>query len=312
MKYFIAADIGGSKTAINVYNQNFSLEKSYSTLGAGFATDCDEPISYLCDLLKTVSKEFSISSVTINLGGKNTQQIKNNFSTFFPDANIFVFRESDGNAALKLGEKYDSEIVILAGTGVILIGSDRNGKYVVSGGWGSNISDSGSGYDIGLKAIRQSLLALDSGKPLTAMQQKITGRTEALTSHQNISEIRNIRDQVREHIGERTRKNIASYTKIVEEFALTCESDALNILNEAGIDLAKLTQSGVNALLPHEVKSVTVTGGLVNIADYWKNSFEEYLKQNTDITEFNYVKDGVMLGTAQLAKENFLINERSN
>lgn len=312
MKYFIAADIGGSKTVINVYNDSFSIENSYKTLGAGFATDCYDDIPYLCDLLKIIAKDYSVCSVTVNLGGKNTGQIKKIFSNFFTEADVCVFRESDGNAALKLGEKYGSEIVLLAGTGAIVIGCDRKGKYIVSGGWGSDISDSGSGYDIGLNAIKESLLALDSGKALTPMQQKITGRSEPITAHENITKTRNMRDKVRENIGERTRKNIASYTKIVEEFAAIGEKDALNILNQAGTDLAKLIESGANSLLPHITKSVTVTGGLVNIHDYWKNSFEKYLKQNTSITDFHYIKDGVMLGTLEIAKENYINTKRSN
>lgn len=312
MHYYLAADIGGSKTQINVYNDSYNLEETYDTLGAGLANDSNEAIPYLNDLLEVIAKKYSICSATINLGGKNTNQIRGIFSSVFKAAEISVFRESDGCAALKLGEKYSSEIVLLAGTGAIVIGSDLNGKYIVSGGWGSDISDSGSGYDIGLTAIKESLLALDSGEPLTPMQQKITGRNEPIIAQGDIPQIRNIRDKVRENIGERSRKNIASFTKTVGDFAEMGEKDALDILNKAGIDLAKLIKSSANSLLPHNAKSVTVTGGLVNINKYWKNGFEEYLKQNTSITDFHYIKNGVMLGTAEIAKENFINTKRSN
>ena len=304
MKFFLAADIGGSKTVINVYTENSELVNSYNAIGFGLAIDSEDPLPELTKVLEVINSNYNICSAAVNLGGKNTKQIELVFSSVFKNAKILVFRESEGNVALKLGGKYHSEIVLLAGTGAIAIGCDGKGNYIVSGGWGSDISDKGSGYDIGLSAIKQSLLALDSNKPLTPMQQKITGRSEPITAKNNISEIRDMRDSVRENIGERTRKNIASYTRIVEEFASKGEKDALEILNNAGIDLAKLILSTASSLLPYQVKSVTVTGGLVNFNKYWKESFEEYIKQNSAITEFNYVKDGVIYGTFLIAKEN--------
>lgn len=305
MHYFLAADIGGSKTVINIYNENGVLISNYKTEGFGLAYDSADSIPRLSEMLEEIGKSFSISSVAVNLGGKNTEQIKNIFSSAFKNASIEVFRESDGNAALKLGEEYASEIILLAGTGTIAIAHDKDENFIVTGGWGSDIGDDGSGYAIGLKAIRESLKALDSGKALTPMQSEITGLTSPITVKKNISEIRDIRDHVRANIGERSRKNIASYTRTVEAFAQKGEKDALDILNEAGLDLAKLIESTANSLLPYKAKGLTVTGGLVNFSEYWKTSFEEHIKKNTDITDINYVKDGVILGTYLIAKENF-------
>ena len=76
-------------------------------------------------------------------------------------------------------------------------------------------------------------------------------------------------------------------------------------LKAAGLDLAKLIEATANSLLPYKAKGLTVTGGLVNFSEYWKTAFEEYIKKNTDITDINYVKDGVILGTYLIAKENF-------
>ena len=92
---------------------------------------------------------------------------------------------------------------------------------------------------------------------------------------------------------------------MVTHFAEMGESDALQILSEAGCDLAKIVLNSANSLLPYEVKSVTVTGGLVNIKKYWEQSFKAFLLKNSTIKEFNFVNDGVILGTFLKAKENF-------
>ncbi len=307
MHYYLAADIGGSKTIINVYNQNSDLIKTYNTLGAGLSEDSDDDIPHISELLEQIASEYIISSAAINLGGKNTGQVKQIFSRYFKNAVIDIFRESDGTAALMLSKKYGSEVVLLAGTGSIAVGCDQNGKYIVTGGWGADIcGDIGSGYDIGLKALQRSVLALDGIAPLTAMQKHITGRSTPIAKETEIAKIRDIRDGVRKHIGERNRRNIAAYTKIVTKFAEKGEKDAMEILSEAGCDLAKIVLDSAKSLLPYKVQSVTVTGGLVNIKKYWENSFKEFLLKNSTVKEFNFINDGVILGTFLKAKENFL------
>lgn len=52
-------------------------------------------------------------------------------------------------------------IVLIAGTGSIILGIDENGHYKRAGGWGYNISDIGSGYWIGAEALKGTLLYCD-------------------------------------------------------------------------------------------------------------------------------------------------------
>lgn len=303
MRYFLAADTGGSKTIINVYNENCILQKSYNVSGAGLATDSDDDIPFLSETVKEIALSYDIASVAINLGGKNVNQIKNIFLKHLPEAKIEVFRESEGTAALELGKIFGTEIVLLAGTGAISIGYNGIDSYIVSGGWGANISDDGSGYSIGLTAIRESLKSLDSGLPLSPLQKEITGLDASFKPKTSVKEICKARDEVRANLGTLDRKNIASYTKTVASFAESGEEDALNILKNAGIELAKLIISTANSLKPYTVKGVTVTGGLLKSKKFWQESFENYIKANSQITVFKYVDDGVMLGTLEYAKK---------
>ena len=52
-------------------------------------------------------------------------------------------------------------IVIIAGTGSIILGLDKMGKLERAGGWGYNISDIGSGYWIGAEILKKTLLYCD-------------------------------------------------------------------------------------------------------------------------------------------------------
>jgi glucosamine kinase len=55
-------------------------------------------------------------------------------------------------------------IVLIAGTGSIAYGRNKNGETARASGWGRMISDEGSGHWIGLEALRTSLRAYDDGQ----------------------------------------------------------------------------------------------------------------------------------------------------
>lgn len=53
-------------------------------------------------------------------------------------------------------------VLVIAGTGSIVCGRDREGKFLRAGGWGYLLGDEGSGFWIGREAIR-SVLAMQEG-----------------------------------------------------------------------------------------------------------------------------------------------------
>lgn len=306
MKYYASIDIGGSKTKIYVFSQDDVLVEEFKTLGVGKAVDSDEDIPFLSKLLSEIALKYKVETVAINLGGKNTNQIKTIVERAFTGADVTVVRESDGTASIEFGKLYGSNIVLLAGTGTIAISYDDGGNYVVSGGWGANIGDGGSGYSIGLAAIKSSLLALDKNEELLGFQKEITGLETSLPKVKNVSDVRDMRDAVRAKLAPLDRGNIASFAKVLEKYALKGEKDAIDIFKTAGREMAELIVDSYNKLLPFKTKSVAVSGGLVNIKSLWQTEFEEYIKSKTEIDNFVYNSDGVMLGAQTIAKNNFL------
>ena len=174
----------------------------------------------LNQILDTISRKYIVSSIAVNLGGRNKNQISAIFKKYFPLAALEVYRESEGAASLAFGRLYGAEIVILAGTGTIAIASDQKGKFVVSGGWGCNISDGGSGYDIGLEAIRKSLKELDGTEKLSPFVKEITRCDNPFPALGEVNGFCNLRDEVRSRLSVENRKGIASLAKTV---AACCE-----------------------------------------------------------------------------------------
>lgn len=296
-KKLIAADIGGSKSRIRLLDMDGSVLSEVVGIGVADSEDHTAPLPTLEMLISEASLGASIGAVAINLGGKNTGQILTAFRRFFPNVPIKIFRESEGTAALALGDNYGAPMILMAGTGAIAVGRWKE-HFVAAGGWGINVGDAGSGYDIGLQAIRMSLAALDHTEPLSPLAKCICGCEEPLAVTRDPSVFKANRDKVRERIAPFDRQHIASFTKIVAEFAEQGDRSALEIFEYAGKKLAELVKN-TERKLGDAPKSIVVTGGLIHTRKFWAESFEAGLKD----FKIQYVCDGLLYGTYLIAKE---------
>lgn len=305
MKKLLAVDIGGSKTRIQILDTEGNVLSETCGVGVATAADSPAPIPALEKLLSALSDKESVAAVAINLGGRNTEQVLSSFETFFPAIPKRIFRESEGDAAYALGAQYGAPIVLMAGTGAIAVGT-HDQKFVTTGGWGCNIGDDGSGYDIGLQAIRACLRALDGTEPLSALTQYICSCEEPFSPTATPSAYREQRDKIREKLYPLDRQHIASYARVVCEFAEREEPLALEILENAGKSLARLVAL-TEKKLGVQASAVAVTGGLIGAKQFWAPVFEKQLPNR----KIHYVADGLLFGTRRIVKELYELGDNA-
>ena len=296
-KILLAADIGGSKTRIQLLDTDGNLLSEFCDIGVASAIQQETPLPVLEKLLFKIPDKASVIAAAINLGGRNTKQVLQSFRIFFPDIPMKIFRESEGSVAYTLCEIYNASIVLMAGTGSIAVGRSKNG-CVITGGWGINIGDGGSGYDIGLQAIRMALEELDGIEPLSPLTEFLCDCKEPLPATATPSAYRDRRDRIREALYPLDRQHIASLTQTVAIFAERADPCALKIFEEAGIKLAKLVIN-TSKKLEDSTSTIVVTGGLVHSKQFWAPPFEALLP-NINI---QYVADGLLEGTRYIAKQ---------
>ena len=301
MKNFLAIDIGGTKTRILIFSKCGILAERES-VGVGLAVESDADLPIYREALSEIAREYEISAACINLGGRNAQQIRRVTESVLRDVPILVVRESEGDAALAFGSLVGAKLVLLAGTGTIACATSDKGKCIF-GGWGMNIGDGGSGYDIGLCAIRETLLALDGTDALTPLQRDISGLDAPILPTEDAKEICSLRDAVRARLRHTDRRAVAALVKTVAAHAEKGEADALAILAEAGRRMGALVIGGIKKMGLSAESTVAVTGGLVNVLPYFKQEFENTVKKETGVSRFVYEKDGLMRGIMMLAKE---------
>lgn len=124
-------------------------------------------------------------------------------------------------------------LAVIAGTGSIVYGRDANGALCRAGGWGYLLGDEGSNYSIGITALRAVSRAADGRGPLTAL-------TGLVLAHWALSDPSALVSKV---YGDTSRHDIARLGRLVEAAAELGDAVALEILAEAGRELALATRS---------------------------------------------------------------------
>jgi len=120
-------------------------------------------------------------------------------------------------------------IILIAGTGSVAAGKNKDGTTARAGGWGHIIGDEGSAYDIGRRVMASAIRAYDGRGPPTLL-------TEDVKRHLGLSVIEDIMDRV--YVKRISVTEIASLAPLVVRAAEEGDNVALGILNSAAKELA--------------------------------------------------------------------------
>lgn len=127
--------------------------------------------------------------------------------------------------ALDAAFKGGPGILQIAGTGTNCIGRSPDGGRESAGGWSSRLGDEGSGYWIGLHAVRRALRAYDREEPTRILD--VVGRIWGTAS---VDELVNLGDST-------PGPDFAALAPAVSQLAEEGDEVALSVLNQAATDL---------------------------------------------------------------------------
>ena len=116
-------------------------------------------------------------------------------------------------------------ILQIAGTGTNTIGRAPDGAFETAGGWSSRLGDEGSGYWIGLHAIRRALNAYDREEPT-----QILKRVGEIWGTPTLDELINVGDGT-------PAPDFAALAPAIGELAESGDPVAVGVLRQAAADL---------------------------------------------------------------------------
>ena len=118
-------------------------------------------------------------------------------------------------------------ILQIAGTGSNCIGRAPDGGRESAGGWSSRLGDEGSGYWIGLHAVRRALHALDQEEPT-----RILETVGQIWGTKSLEELVNLGDST-------PGPDFAALAPAISELAEAGDAVALGVLKQAAADLTE-------------------------------------------------------------------------
>ncbi len=200
--------------------------------------------------------------------------------------------DHDCRIALAGGLSGRAGIVLIVGTGSSCYGVNQKGLAWRSGGWGSLISDEGSGYDIG----KQSLIA--AVRDIDGRGAK-TGLTDLMLSSLGISNP----DQIlhRLYVTGLTRAEIAALAPPVLELAQNGDAVALAILRKGWVQLSECVVA-VTQKLKLEPPEIVLVGGIATGNSWVKQELQNVILKALPQAKFSNPELSPVLGACLLAQ----------
>lgn len=278
MEYIIGVDGGGRKTVSAIA----TLKGEIIGIGRAGTTNINtaDRNTVTIQLKKAIKNAIETSGAkgkalisVLGIAGTERERCKKIIREIceelnFTEKTVIV---SDAMIALTAATKMKPGVIIISGTGSIALGINREKQIARAGGWGYLLDDEGSGYWIGLKALREVMKAYDG-----------RGKTTILTSMilEKFS-LENPRQLVDIAYGRKlTVQEIASITELVSKSASMGDKVAIQILKEAGEKLAEMIYTVIKKLaIKDKVIPIYYTGGVFKTGKYILKPIEEKLRE---------------------------------
>jgi len=174
MRYVVGIDAGGTKTVGLLADETGAVLAEARGTAANLQTDGELKVEKVFDgIMETLSSHHPVSAVCLGIAGVDRPHDESVIRSIL---RRLGHRETarvvnDGAIALVAGAPGRVGVVVLAGTGSICYGADREGRTARAGGYGFLLADEGSGYWLGHQSLRAAVRAEDGRGPETLLRK---------------------------------------------------------------------------------------------------------------------------------------------
>jgi N-acetylglucosamine kinase-like BadF-type ATPase len=278
MRYVVGIDGGGTKTTAAIVGED-AVQVASATSGpanrrsAGMESASANIAEAVMEALQKASFRLdAIAGICMCLAGFDTDldlpvpqralRILN-----FNGPAIF---ENDVVGAWAGATEVNPGIVAIGGTGATALGMNARGEFWRADGWDTLLGDQGSGYAVGLAAIRAAMSMLDGRVPPTPLVHAL-GQAYGV---QTAEDMRRLVDST--PFG---KYEVASFARHVSEAAAAGDTLARAILRQAGEALAGNVAAVVRILgMRNEAFPLSTVGSVIRDDPWVTEPFEAAVK----------------------------------
>lgn len=192
-------------------------------------------------------------SASVDHRGRGGAAIRNNLRRDLPRASVRVL--ADARIAHEGAFAGEPGVVIICGTGSIILGRNRQRQYARKGGWGPLLGDEGSAQWIARQALRAAAQAADDTGPPTRLLR-------AFCRHYQIPAFSRILDIVYQH--PLTPSELGSLAPLVTKAARDGDAVAIEIFRRGGDALGLQAAQAAEEL---RLTRVSYQGSMFSVGD---------------------------------------------
>jgi len=285
-KIFIGIDGGGTKSSLIATDENMQEIFRCSNGPSNFlAIGLTKASANIINLVKKATMEIDFSTnkiyITIGVAGagreEDAERLDGALRIRFRELNLDIedlFVTSDACIALSGAFNSKPGALLISGTGSIIIGKNQDDEIHRVGGYGRIIGDEGSGYSIGLRALKAAMEYFDGKAPYTLLVD-LLNKEFGITSFNDI-----ISKVYKEDF------DIASIVPVVLKAADQDDETAKFILNDEAEQLL-INLSVLKSKLSCESIDIAFMGSLLTNDNCYSSLLKEKISANNlaNITE---------------------------
>ena len=304
MSFFIGIDGGGTKTKcvlsdenLNVIYETQSGPSNFLTIGTDVVTKTILSLINKCCNSQNISLSQIDGIVLGTTGAGRENDAKKLEDAVIQESQVKELHLksfqviSDARIALEGAFAGNSGSILIAGTGSIMFGKDKDGKIHRVGGCGRLIGDEGSGLTIGRKGLNILSKYFDGRGKDTLLRHKvaeefgITNQPELITKvySENLS--------------------IQKVAPLVMQSAAEGDENCINILDEETNELIMHIAAMSNLLNENNMKVVFI-GGTIATENYYSNMFKKKINQFLPEIQIQQAQYPPEIGAVIFAKQN--------
>ena len=294
MKILIGADVGGTKTAVGVAEDQAIVARAD---GGGAAVRPGRALASATVIADVVRRALAGAGrlagdvLFVGAAGAGREPERDELRKALRTENLATRVVVATDIEIALAGAFDEGpgIVVSAGTGSVAVGRDRSGRRHRIGGYGWQMGDEGSGYAIGRAALGAVSRAEDGRSPRTALSDKVL----AVTRSENF-------DALVRWAASATPAEVAALAPYVLEVAAHGDPLAQGIADYASRELTQLAICLLPMMDVEPPVPVALTGGLLTSNGTLRRSVLARLQEEPGLTPLELPVDSVQ-GAIRLA-----------
>lgn len=268
MRYVAGLDGGGTKTLLKLADEYGNLlctcEGGPANINSAGLHAMETALTGLLSegLAKTGERPENCGAICIGAAGAGRETEKELLRDIFKKAGFAcgTVVTDDARTALYGGLGKDEGIILISGTGSICYGRNANGIICRAGGWGHILGDEGSGYDIGLKALKHTVRVCDGRENPSLLSGMVLEHLKVRDAHALVAPI---------YRGDFGKERIAEISRTAVRACALDDAAAAAILDSAVNELFECAGAVAKRLdMQNKQAELAFAGSLLLKCDY--------------------------------------------